>query len=151
MARQGYVQGSSARKVAVRPENTERELRVVKKKAFHETVEQTPVNASRYHLGHIVMLAMVLLVIGGVVTGYIWLNSDIIKYQKECANLQRQYESLKTSNDLYEDRIVNSVDKEEIERIAVCDLGMKLAQEGQIVVYSGEIEDYVKQYSDIPY
>ena len=39
---------------------------------------------------------------------------------------------------------------EEVVRIAEEDLGMQRATEGQIISYSGEIDDYVKQYSDVP-
>lgn len=66
------------------------------------------------------------------------------------AALQSQYEALRLDNDLYEDRIYSAVNLQEIERIAVEELGMKLAGEGQIIIYSGEIEDYVKQYMDMP-
>ena len=45
---------------------------------------------------------------------------------------------------------MSEVDLKEIEHIAVAELGMQLAGSGQIVSYSGDIEDYVKQYSDLP-
>ena len=38
----------------------------------------------------------------------------------------------------------------EVARIAEDELGMQRASEGQIISYSGQIEDYVKQYTDVP-
>ena len=64
--------------------------------------------------------------------------------------MSSKYEELKRSNDLYEERIISKVDMEEVVRIAEEDLGMQRATEGQIISYSGEIDDYVKQYSDVP-
>lgn len=115
-----------------------------------QSVEPKAVHREHISPQFLVFLTLFIFAMGFSITMYIRLSSDIIGYREQCANLQSQYESLKTSNDLYEQRINNSVDLNEIEKIAVCDLGMKLAGEGQIVVYSGEIEDYVKQYSDLP-
>ncbi len=61
-----------------------------------------------------------------------------------------QYEELKRSNDLYEERIISKVDMNEVARIAEEELGMQRASEGQIISYYGQIDDYVKQYTDVP-
>ena len=66
------------------------------------------------------------------------------------AAMRLEYEELKRSNDLYHERIVSKVDIGEVVRIAEEELGMKLAGEGQIISYSGQIDDYVKQYADVP-
>ena len=39
---------------------------------------------------------------------------------------------------------------EEIKKIAINELGMKYAKEGQVIIYSGEGSDYVRQYKAIP-
>ena len=57
---------------------------------------------------------------------------------------------MKLANDETYTKIMSSVDLEEIKRIAVSELGMKYAKEGQVVQYTGEGNDYVRQYSDIP-
>lgn len=149
MARQNYIHGNAARKMNQELSPKKTHLRVVKK-ANLELADQKAVKKGKYSLAHVIALLFCVAIVGTFIAGYIKLNSDVMYYQKQCASLQKEYEDLKTSNDLYEDRINNSVDLAEIERVAVCELGMKLAGEGQIVVYSGEIEDYVKQYADLP-
>ena len=47
-------------------------------------------------------------------------------------------------------RFQSNVDLDEIKRIAIGELGMKYAKEGQVITYSGEGSDYVRQYGDIP-
>ena len=47
-------------------------------------------------------------------------------------------------------KIMSNVDLDEIKRIAIGELGMKYAKEGQVITYSGEGSDYVRQYGDIP-
>jgi chaperonin GroEL (HSP60 family) len=39
---------------------------------------------------------------------------------------------------------------EDIYKIAVGELGMVYSQNGQVIYYDGQMDDYVKQYSDIP-
>lgn len=149
MARQTYVQGSAVRKINNEAER-QTPVRVTPKRPKFEVVESTPIKKGKYSFGNVFAIFTCVVIIGAFVTGYIKLSSDVYTYRKQCTTLESQYEKLKLSNDLYEDRIVNSVDLAEIERVAACELGMKLAGKGQIVVYSGEIEDYVKQYVDLP-
>lgn len=65
------------------------------------------------------------------------------------SRLEREYVTLKADNDATYDRIVNSVDNAEVKRIATQELGMHYAAEGQIISYVGDLDDYVRQYSDI--
>ncbi|MGN0347824.1 MAG: hypothetical protein ACI4DU_11135 [Lachnospiraceae bacterium] len=148
--------GRSTTVTAAQPQRTGRSMTTMGQRdtrhdrRYIPDVEPKAVQREHISPQFLVFLTLFIFAMGFSITMYIRLSSDIIGYREQCANLQSQYESLKTSNDLYEQRINNSVDLNEIEKIAVCDLGMKLAGEGQIVVYSGEIEDYVKQYSDLP-
>ncbi len=81
---------------------------------------------------------------------YVNLQSSVTRYREEYGSMLSDYEEQKRMNDLYEERIVNNVDMNEIERIAREELGMKVAGEGQIVYYAGAMDDYVRQYADIP-
>lgn len=65
------------------------------------------------------------------------------------SRLENEYVTMKADNDATYDRIVNSVDNAEVKRIATEELGMHYAAEGQIVSYVGDLDDYVRQYSDI--
>ena len=65
------------------------------------------------------------------------------------SKLESQYVTMKADNDANYDRIVNSVDPQEVKRIAMQELGMHYAAEGQIITYTGEMDDYVRQYQDI--
>ena len=57
---------------------------------------------------------------------------------------------MKLSNDEEYSRIESSVNLEQIKQIAINELGMTYAGEGQIVEYSSEGSDYVRQVADIP-
>ncbi len=98
---------------------------------------------------------LMLLVVGfamviGSVLLFIRTQNTLTMSRRQYATMSSKYEELKRSNDLYEERIISKVDMEEVVRIAEEDLGMQRATEGQIISYSGQIDDYVKQYSDVP-
>ncbi|MDE5865346.1 MAG: cell division protein FtsL, partial [Lachnospiraceae bacterium] len=63
---------------------------------------------------------------------------------------ERELNDLRLANDEEYNRITSSIDLEEVRRIAVQELGMRYAEEGQIVSFTSENNDYVKQLSLIP-
>ena len=57
---------------------------------------------------------------------------------------------MKLTNDENYDRIVSNVNLEEVKRIAIQELGMIYAKEGQVILFHGESSDYVRQTGEIP-
>ena len=137
-----YSYTSSARKLNT--EKRKNDIRFVEpiKKEKAKTVQWTPL--------YVIMLTCVALAIVYSVMSFISLKSKVTTLRNEKGNLTSQYEKMVLSNDLYYDSIMSKVDLAEIERIAVVDLGMKMADKGQMVEYKGDLEDYVKQYADLP-
>ncbi len=136
MAREVYTHGTAARK------------REIGRQVLPELKKQR--RKIHLHFGNVLFAVAAVSVMIGVVFSYVGLQSDVTRERKELAALVTEYEDLRRQNDLYYERIVSSVDMQEIERIAREELGMRIAGEGQIVSYAGGIDDYVKQYSDIP-
>ena len=84
-----------------------------------------------------------------MLVGYIQANAAVVNSVEKIASLENKYLNLKADNDEEYNRIVNSVDLDEVKRIAQEELGMHYATEGQIITYTDEMRDYVRQYSDI--
>ena len=139
--REQMVQGSTARQLENRQRREFYTEAPIKRKKV-KSVQWTPL--------YVIMLIGVVVFLMTLSMKSIFLYSEIAKLRSEKGNLTDQYEDLVLSNNLYYDRIMSEVDLKEIEHIAVAELGMQLAGSGQIVSYSGDIEDYVKQYSDLP-
>lgn len=145
MAGRNYVYGSAARQL---PRETEKEFYVRSRSAR----EQERLERRAYHkkVYNAILIVTTVVALCFIIWHYINVQAEVTSLMNQKASLQSQYESLRLDNDLYEDRIYSAVNLQEIERIAAEELGMKLAGEGQIIIYSGEIEDYVKQYADMP-
>ena len=139
--RENYVQGSTARTLENR-QRREFYTEVPIKRNTVKTVQWTPV--------YVIMLIGVVIFLLVTCMKNVFLYSEIARLRSEKGALTDSYEDLVLSNNLYYDRIMSEVDLKEIEHIAVAELGMQRAGSGQIVNSSGDIEDYVKQYSDLP-
>lgn len=140
-----YVQGNTARRL-------EAELYAPRqpKGQQNHTVRKNREKAYHMSLGYVLFLACALLSAGVILMGYIGLQADITNSIKTISSMESELNALKLKNDEEYSRITSNVDLEEVKRIAIQELGMQYAQEGQIIVFSGEGSDYVRQVADIP-
>ncbi len=141
----GYIQGSAVRKLDVT-----REIEQSPKKKLSNTARKNREKAEHMSLGYVLFLSIALIATGWILVGYIKLQSDITNSIKHIATLERELNDLKIANDEELNRITSNIDLEEVRRIAIQELGMKYAEEGQIVVFESENNDYVKQIAAIP-
>lgn len=61
------------------------------------------------------------------------------------ADKESELNGLRLSNDEEYNRIISGINLEEIKRIAIGELGMSYAQEGQIIEYENAEGDYMRQ------
>lgn len=143
--RMTYIEGNTARQLDVR--------RAIEEEPRRKLSNQTRKNRERaryMNLGYVAFLGVAMLIAGYVLIGYIQMQADLTAQVEQIARLESQLNNLRLSNDEELARVNSSVDLEEIKRIAIGELGMVYATEGQIVNYSYEGSDYVRQVGDIP-
>lgn len=140
-----YVQGNTVRKL-----NTyENEAEAPKRELSH-AIRKNRDKAVHMNFAYVLFLSVALLFAGFVLIGYIQLQYEMTSSAKNISLLESRLNSIRLDNDEEYNRILSSVDLEEIKKIAIEELGMQYAKEGQIVEISGEESDYVRQYADIP-
>jgi cell division protein FtsL len=100
--------------------------------------------------GYIFVMSVAIVIMCVVLMSYIKMQSDMTNHIDTISSLESELNDKRLANDETYNKIMSSVDLEEIKRIAVNELGMKYAKEGQVIEYTGEGNDYVRQYSDIP-
>lgn len=140
-----YIEGNTARQLDVR-RAIEEEPR---KKLSHETRKNRE-RAHHMNIGYVAFLALALFVAGYVLIGYIQMQADITSQMRQIASLESELNSLRLTNEEELTRINSSIDLEEIKAIAIAELGMTYATEGQIISFTNEGNDYVRQLEDIP-
>lgn len=140
-----YVQGNTARQLDV--------TREIKRRPQPKLSNRTRKNrdkAKHMNARYVLFLCAALVVTGFILTDYIGLQSDITNSVKNISRLEKELNDLRLANDEEYSRITSSVDLEEIKRVAIQELGMQYAEEGQIISFASESNDYVKQLADIP-
>ena len=128
MARQQYVHGSAAPKVDIRREMEE-------ERRIHRVSQATKKNREHIHSmspAYVFVLLLCLCTALCVIIWYVNLQSQVTSKVSVVNQLESKLNNMKQAND-------------EIKRIAIGELGMTYAQEGQIVYYSSEGTDYMRK------
>jgi cell division protein FtsL len=119
-------------------------------KRVSNTTRKNREKASHMSLGYVAFLAAALCLTMGVLYGYITLQAGNTAMTEEIAALESELNSLKLDNDEEYSRIMSMVDMEHVKEVAMGELGMQYAEEGQIIEVEGAGDDYVRQYQDMP-
>ena len=141
----GYIHGNTVRKPDIREE-----IERAPRKRLSNTTRKNREKAEHMSPGYVLFLSVALIAMGWILLNYLKLQSDITNSIKQISVLERELNDLKLANDEEYNRITSSVYLEEVRRIAIQEIGMKYAKEGQIITFKSENNDYVKQISSIP-
>lgn len=102
------------------------------------------------NIGYVLFLAVAVVATAFILTGYLALQADITSSIKNISRMESTLNEMKLTNDENYDRIISNVNLDEVKRIAIQELGMGYAKEGQIITFHGEGSDYVRQTGEIP-
>ncbi len=135
----------------------------VRKIGVDTLLEEEPKRSNRTHvarknrekavhmnIGYVTFLVAALAFAAVILIGYINLQAEVTKSVQRISQKESTLHQLRQENDEYETRINSSIDLEEIKRIALTELGMQYASEGQIINIEGGSNDYVRKYAEIP-
>ena len=81
---------------------------------------------------------------------FLQIQAESTAHRKQVASLESQLSALKMENDAAYEEAVSSVDLEKAKDIAIHELGMVYADQGQIMTYDSQDSDYVRQYDNVP-
>ncbi|MCQ2518095.1 MAG: cell division protein FtsL [Lachnospiraceae bacterium] len=126
-----------------------RELDSEPRKKISNNVRRNRERALHMDLPQVLFFVVALCISAIILVNYIRVQSKVTASVETISKLESEYLDKKTDNEEEYSRIVSSVDMDEIKRVAIEELGMHYAKEGQIVTYADEKSDYVRQYSDI--
>ncbi len=138
-----YVYGNAVRKVDVRRQ-LEQEPR---RQLSHETRKNRD-KAHHMNFGYVVFLMAAFCACAFILINYIQLQSELTNRTKGLAGLESRLNTMRLENDEAYSRITSSIDLEEIKRVAIGELGMTYAEEGQIITYSSVTADYMRQVDE---
>ena len=139
-----YMNGNTARQTRTAPGFERRQVRVV------EPTGRKQGKTQKMSLGYVLFMSVALAFMGVMLVFYIGLQSEVKSTVKTISQKESELNDLRNSNDEMESRVKSDVDLEEIKEIAMGQLGMIYAKEGQIETFLSEDSDYVRQLQEIP-
>ena len=110
----------------------------------HETRKNRE-KARHMSIGYVSFLMAALVACAFFLVNYIQMQSQLTTKIAEVSRMESELNALKLSNDEEYSRITSSVNLEEIKKIAIGELGMTYAAEGQVIPYAGISNDYMRQ------
>ncbi len=137
-----YVYGNTVRRLDVR-----HEIEQAPRRQLSHEARKNRDKAHHMSFGYVLFLMAALFTAGMILIQYIQLQSDITTKNKLIARMETQLNDLRQENDDTLARIENSIDFEEIKRVAIGELGMTYAQDGQIILYTNSGNDYMHRVS----
>ncbi len=138
-----YVYDNTARDFDVR-----RELEEEPRRQLSREARKNRDKAHHMNVGYVMFLMAALCVCAMVLINYVQLQSKITDKVKTIAGMESKLNNMQLENEENYNKIVSSVDLEEIKKVAIGELGMTYAQEGQIITYVGAGYDYMRKVSD---
>lgn len=142
-----YIDGNVVRRIeadepAARrrsaPKKTSSSARRNREKALHMT------------LPYVAFLAAAAVTAVFLCVQYLQLQAQGTTYRGKIARLESELNAAQLANDSAYEEAISSVNMEQIKDIAVHQLGMVYADQGQIIRYSRQNGDYIRQYGQIP-
>lgn len=140
--RSQYVYGNTAYDYDIR-----RHLEEEPRRKLSNETRKNREKAHHMSLGYVVFLVAALCACAIVLINYVQLQAELTSKTAVIAELESELNNLKLANDEEYNRITSSIDLEEIKRIAIGELGMTYAKEGQIITYTNNGTDYMRQAS----
>ena len=135
-----YMYGNTARQLDVR-----RELQEAPRKQLSHETRKNRDKAHHMSVGYVFFLAVALCVCAFTLMYYVELQSTLTSRVKQVSSLESQLNNLQLANEEEYNRVVSSVDLEEIRKVAIGELGMSYAKEGQIIKYEKAGSDYMRK------
>ena len=137
------TEGTAARDLSI-----QRQLEQEPRRKLSNETRKNREKARHMSLGYVLFLMAALCTSAVVLINYIQLQSELTARTENITRLEKQLNSAKLTNDEAYNRITRNVDLEEIKRVAIGELGMVYAEEGQIVTYSNVGNDYMRQVNN---
>ena len=106
--------------------------------------------ALEMNFGYVLFLLAASVLTIGICVSFIQMRARYTAIREETTALETRLNEMRLENDALESGIYQSVDLEKIKEAAIERLGMVYVDKSQVVKYSNDVEDYVKQYQDVP-
>ena len=144
-----FEDGSAVRRLAAQPQEAPKEARPLKSGVSSQT-RRNRARATQISAGYAVFLAIVCTLCIAACVAYVKLQTVVTTQAEDITSKEKELSDLKADNDAYYNTTVASEDLEAVKEAAQNRLGMKYADESQVIYFDDSENSYVRQYQDVP-
>ena len=136
-----FEDGSAVRRLAAQPQEAPKEARPLKSGVSSQT-RRNRARATQISAGYAVFLAIVCTLCIAACVAYVKLQTVVTTQAEDITSKEKELSDLKADNDAYYNTTVASAAQNR--------LGMKYADESQVIYFDDSENSYVRQYQDVP-
>lgn len=146
-----YIYGNTVRQAEVMPKTREWEEEAPRrqKKVSHQ-VQKNRKKVLHMNPAYVAFLTIAAVMALSVCVWYLQVRAELTSRSENITSLQQQLAQAKEENNTRYNAVMDSVNLETVREKAMGELGMVYANQEQIITYQNPVNDYVKQYEDIP-
>lgn len=142
-----YIEGNTVRKLNAVPERREEQYEVPSRKKH---VKSAPKTLNGIGKASLLVLTAAVAVTLYFCVDYLMLQSRIAVTRKQITQKEQELKTLISENDAAYEQINTAYDLDYVYRVAVEEFGMVYPKDNIVISYKSDVEDYVRQYADIP-
>lgn len=139
-----YIEGNTVRVENVLPQQKEE-----KKIRVRTQPEAVPARV-RVNVPYVLMLLVVTLLFGYLCFSYLKVQASINASMNRIANMEEQLAEARSENAVRVNRLEVQMDLDKVFHIAVDEMGMVYPDENEVIEYTEQMREYVRQYENIP-
>lgn len=147
--RTSYVEGNTVRKLNAVPD-IQREERQVAKPSPRRQEQRHPKALSGISMASLFVLTIAIVTTLYFCVEYLKLQYGVNRMEKDIVTMEHTLTTMKNENDAAFTQIEAAYDLEYVYQVAVEELGMVYPNKNKVITYQSSMEDYVRQYEDIP-
>lgn len=146
VTRNEYISGNTVRKLEPYniPAQKDRERRAAQERKA--AIRRNRQKQMAIDAGFMLFLTFAVMATMVVCINFIRLKADVERATKDLATVKEEVIDLRAKNDAAYNKVLTSINYEEIRNIATKEYGMVPAGQNQIIEYTSDMEDYMNQY-----
>lgn len=147
-----YIYGNTVRQAEALPKRREWEAqpRPEKRKKVSRQVQRNRRYALRMNPAYVAFLTIAAILALAACVWYLQVRAELTSRSENITSLQQQLADAREENTTRYNAVIDSVNLEDVRNKAINEMGMVYADQSQIITYQNPVNDYVKQYQNIP-
>jgi len=148
-AKNSYIEGNTVRSMQAVPQRKEEQAPRRRRKVSRR-IHRNRSKALQMSKGYVLFLGIICTAILITCVQFLRLKSNITAQSKEVAALESELNQIKAENDAFYSETLASVDLNHVREVAIKNLGMTYPNKEQVMYYSTNGSNYVRQYQEVP-